>query len=107
MYLTRGSALASMVSHSLFNSGELLRRFCDRRVDLLLQDHDVGRRRRSDTQSAISSRAARGDQPLADDRRRLLERHRPCVELRSATARRRAAISVSVGVLADAKRCAR
>ncbi len=25
MYLTRGSALASMVSHSLFNSGELLR----------------------------------------------------------------------------------
>jgi membrane protease YdiL (CAAX protease family) len=27
MYLTRGSALASMVSHSLFNSGELLRVF--------------------------------------------------------------------------------
>jgi membrane protease YdiL (CAAX protease family) len=27
MYLTRGSALASMVSHSLFNSGELLRAF--------------------------------------------------------------------------------
>lgn len=27
MYLTRGSALASMVSHSLFNSGELLRIF--------------------------------------------------------------------------------
>ena len=27
IYLTRGSALASMVSHSLFNSGELLRVF--------------------------------------------------------------------------------
>jgi membrane protease YdiL (CAAX protease family) len=27
MYLTRGSALASMVSHSLFNSGELIRAF--------------------------------------------------------------------------------
>ena len=27
MYLTRGSALASMVSHSLFNSGELVRAF--------------------------------------------------------------------------------
>jgi membrane protease YdiL (CAAX protease family) len=27
MYLTRGSALAPMVSHSLFNSGELLRAF--------------------------------------------------------------------------------
>jgi membrane protease YdiL (CAAX protease family) len=27
MYLTRGSALAAMVSHSLFNSGELLRAF--------------------------------------------------------------------------------
>lgn len=27
MYLTRGGALASMVSHSLFNSGELLRAF--------------------------------------------------------------------------------
>ena len=27
MYLTRGGALASMVSHSLFNSGELLRVF--------------------------------------------------------------------------------
>ena len=27
IYLTRGSALASMVSHSLFNSGELLRAF--------------------------------------------------------------------------------
>ena len=27
MYLTRGSAIAPMVSHSLFNSGELLRAF--------------------------------------------------------------------------------
>jgi membrane protease YdiL (CAAX protease family) len=27
MYLTRGGALASIVSHSLFNSGELLRAF--------------------------------------------------------------------------------
>ena len=27
IYLTRGSALASMVSHSLFNSAELLRAF--------------------------------------------------------------------------------
>ena len=27
MYLVRGSAVAAMVSHSLFNSGELLRVF--------------------------------------------------------------------------------
>ena len=27
LYLTRGSAVASIVSHSLFNSGELLRAF--------------------------------------------------------------------------------
>ena len=119
IYLVRGSAVAPMVSHSLFNSGELLR------VSSLIGELDSDpaeagirehrhcarittsvRRRSSDTQSAISSRAPRRDQPLADDRRRLLEGLPGLVELGALPAYA-AATSASVGVLADAKRCAR